>query len=535
MIYLLPHLIERACDRFADKEAMRFNSQALTYEQLLSKANQLAHSLVELGVSRGDRVGVLMPRCLESAVGVYGIMQAGAAFVPLDVQTPTAGLRALIEDCGVQCVVTHDYDIDLLDALALQCPSLQVCIGVEQPLSRAVRTISWHDLEQFPSSAPRTVVTVGDDLAYIMYSSGSTGRPKGIMHTHFSGLSYAELSAETYRVQPGDRIGNHSPLHFDMSTFGYLTGPFAAATTILISNAHTKLPASLSQLMERERLTIWYSVPFALIQLLYHGVIETRDLSSLRWVLFGGEPFAPKHLRRLMKCWPHAEFANVYGPAEVNQCTHYSVPETIGTTNSSSDAPIPLGRVWRNTEEMIVDENEDVVEPGESGELLIRSPTMMKGYWGRADLNAKAFYRQQVYSGFERIFYRTGDHVCTTEDGNLVFLGRLDRQIKLRGYRIELDELESTLAAHAEVEEAAVYPVRDSRQDETLEAAVVLHTGTTGLPEDFVDYITTRLPAYAVPQRIEVLQTFPRTTSGKIDRRDLQTKAESRNEVGHEC
>ena len=177
------------------------------------------------------------------------------------------------------------------------------------------------------------------DLAYIMYTSGSTGAPKGIMHTHHSGLSYAKLSTQVYDVKPSDRIANHAPLHFDISTFGYFSGPLASATTVIIPDAYTKLPASLSTLMEQEKISIWYSVPLALVQLLHNGVLEARDLSSLRWVLYGGENFMPKYIRSLMALWSNATFSNVYGPAEVNQCTFYHL-----NMPPESDGPIPIGK-----------------------------------------------------------------------------------------------------------------------------------------------------------------------------------------------
>ena len=156
----------------------------------------------------------------------------------------------------------------------------------------------------------------------------------------------------------------------------------------MIPEAYTKIAASLAQLLEAQGVTIWYSVPLALIQLLQRGLIETRDLSRIRWVLFGGEPFPVKHLQELMRRWPQARFSNVYGPADVNQCT---------------DQPVPLGAVWQNTEGLILAPDDTPVAPGAEGELVICSPTMMHGYWGRPELNNHAFYRQPLYEGFDKV------------------------------------------------------------------------------------------------------------------------------------
>lgn len=358
-----------------------------------------------------------------------------------------------------------------------------------------------------------------------MFTSGSTGQPKGIMHTHYSGLSYARLSVDTYQIAGTDVIGSHSPLHFDMSTLGYFSGPLAAATTILIPEAYTRLPASLSQLMETERITIWYSVPYALIQLHLRGVLESRDLSSLRWILFGGEPFSPGHLSELMQTWSHARFSNVYGPAEVNQCTYYHLPP-IDQQQFSDSAPISIGSTWPNTNGLVVDENDQPVAIGKTGELLIRSPTMMRGYWGRDDLNAAAFYRHTGRSNIEQVFYRTGDLVTLQPDDHYVFIGRKDRQVKIRGYRVELDSVEQALSSHPDVEEVGAFTIRDAADVLHVRAALTLNPESLAAEprtdtSQLIAFVAERLPWYAVPGEIRIETVLPRTTSGKIDRRQL--------------
>ncbi len=359
-VYTLPHLILNAAHRFPDKDAFRFNSSSFTYEELALRMDQLAYILRDFGVTKGDKVGVYLPRSLESSLAIYGIMQAGAAYVPLDPGAPESRIRYLIQDCGIRVLITHPSQKRKIQQLCSEACGLTHVIGLPQALA-PLPAISWEEIKNAPEGPPSYRVQE-HDLAYIMYTSGSTGKPKGIMHTHHSGMSYAKLSADLYDLRPEDRLGTHSPLHFDISTMGYFTSPLAAATSVIISDAHTKLPASLSSLMEKERLTLWYSVPLALIQLLTRGVIEERDLSSLRWVLFGGEPFPPKHLRKLMESWPNATFCNVYGPAEVNQCTYYHL-----STPPESDNPIPLGNIWDNTEGLILGNEDEEVDPGRNG------------------------------------------------------------------------------------------------------------------------------------------------------------------------
>ncbi len=522
MIYLISHAIDYSAERFPELEAFRFEHKSLSYAQLVSQCNSLAHFLRAQGVQRGDRVGIYLHKSLESAVALYGIMKAGAAYVPLDPTAPVARIRFILQNCGIRGLITQPQKRSRLAEILAASTPLEYVIGLPAETELPVRTFAWETVWEMPGDSPPNVRIMEQDLAYIMYTSGSTGEPKGIMHTHHSGLSYAKMAAHTYGLHQGDRLGNHSPLHFDMSTLDYFSGPLAGATTVIIPETYTKLPASLSQLMEKEKLTIWYSVPFALIQLLQRGLISDRNLTSLRWVLFGGEPFPPKYLSELMEQWPQARFCNVYGPAEINQCAYYHVPNL----EAIRDRPVPIGQIWDNAEELVVDEQDRPVSSAEVGELLVRTPTMMQGYWQRQELDQRAFFRRRVFGHHQEVFFRTGDLVQLQPDGNYLFVGRKDRQIKTRGYRVELDEIEATLVSHAQVEEAGVFGVPDREGTQHIEAAVTLKEKREVTTTELIRYAAARLPGYAVPLKITIREELPRTTSGKIDRRALQQESQ---------
>lgn len=519
MIYLLSQLVDHSAERFPDREAFRFGKQSITYETMALRTNQLANLLADQGVRRGDRVGVLMNRCFETAIAIHGILKAGAVFVPLAPFAPPSRTRFLLHDCGIRHVITEPSQRGTLDKILTTDVKLDSVIGI--PGYSQANSVSWDEVASVPDTRLPNIRVLGQDLAYIMYTSGTTGVPKGIMHTHYSGLSYANLSANLYGLTENDRVANHAAIHFDISTFGYFSAPLKGAATIILSEAHTKFPASLSKLLEDEQVTIWYSVPSALSQLLQLGALEQRDLGSLRWVLFGGEPFAPKHLRTLMKLWPRARFSNVYGPAEVNQCTYYHVPDPPRT-----DDPLPLGLVWDDTEMIIVDDQDRPVAEATAGELLIRSATMMQGYWGQPDLTRKAFFQRIEIPGFAETFYRTGDLVRLDDKGLLHFLGRRDRQIKTRGYRVELDEVEAAVVAHPAVEEAAAFPTIDIAGETLIEVTIIRKTGVPMVDEPTLrNHLQKHLSSYAIPQRITFAESLPRTEAGKIDRNELQRKA----------
>ena len=514
MIYLLPEIIKNSANRFPDNVAFRYENQSLTFAALVKRSNQLAFMLSELGVKRGDRVGVFLDLSLETAIAVYGIMSAGAVFVPLDSNAPPARIAYVINDCGIRHIISGKKQSRSLNKVLQENISLEVVIGMDEQLP--VKTVSWEEIARISPSQTVSVRMLEDDLAYIMYTSGTTGTPKGIMHSHRSGLAYAKLSMDLYDVRPTDILANHSPLHFDISTMGYFTMPLAGGTTVLIPESVKLIPASLSQLIEKERITIWYSVPLALIHLLQRGALEHRKMDSLRWVLFGGEPFPAKHLRSLMKLWDKAAFSNVYGPAEVNQCTYFHLSEW-----PENDAAIPLGNVWNNTEVLIVDNDDLEVGDGETGELLVRTATMMKGYWGKPELTQKSFFRREKFPNAEERFYRTGDLVWRKSDGQLMFAGRKDRQIKIRGYRIELGEIESVLTSHPYVIETAVYNIKND-EDQFVEAIVVLSDSGRETEENIMQFLAARIPAYALPRRVYFSDKIPRTPAGKIDYKKLK-------------
>ena len=514
-VNFLHEMVDRSASRDPNREAFRFLGNSLTYQALATLSSRLAGVLMDQGVRRGDRVGIYMNKALETPVALYGILKAGAAYVPIDPGAPVERVATMLEHCGVRHLITGNDKRAQVQALLDGKAGLNCVIGLSDDPEGDAQSISWDTIRAAPPAASAKVIS--EDIAYIMYTSGSTGTPKGITHTHSSGLSYARAIADLYAITASDRFGNHSPLHFDISLFDYLCAPLCGATTIIIPEPYTKLPASLSELMEAERLTVWFSAPHALTQLLLRGVLDKRDLSTLRWVIFGGEPFPPKYLGALMAQWPHARFSNSYGPAEVNMCTYHHVDAPVTETTET----IPIGRAWNIAEALILNENDHQVAPGEPGELLIRSPTRMRGYWRAPALNAACFYRRNVTDDITDVFYRTGDIVVEDGAHGMLFLGRKDRQIKIRGFRIELDEVEAVLAEHGNVEEAGSYTAREGT---VIEAAVTLHGSSTVSANDLLRHCADRLPSYAVPQAVHIIDAFPRTTSQKIDRRALAAR-----------
>lgn len=518
--YLLFQSISSYAEMKPEHVAIRFSGQNLTYGNLELRSNNLARILLDQGLQRGERVGIYMNKGLESAVAMYGIMKAGGAYVPLDPFAPVSRIGFVIKDCNIRHLILKPAKLDSLSQILADDAPVEHVIGIDKQENFHVNCVSWDEINLSDNKIPDLNLTE-QDLAYILYTSGSTGVPKGIMHTHRSGLSFAEWGAKTYGLTRDDCISNHAPLHFDLSTFDFFASAIAGATTVIVPEAFAKFPANMAKFIEDEKISIWYSVPFALIQMMQNGKLDSRDCSTLRWILFAGEVFPTKHLRQLMSMLPGVKFSNLYGPTETNVCTYYHV----NTLPEDTDETIPIGKPCANIEDLVVDLDDNVVSPGGVGELLIRGGVVMKGYWGQPEKNKSSFYRRPVFHQFDDVFYRTGDLVQLDRNGDYRYFGRKDRQIKTRGYRVELDEIEVALLAHSGVEEAAVYPIPDGQGSNLIMSSVISKQERSINESELVEFISKRLPPYAIPVKVDIVSDFPRTSTGKIDRRKLQEQA----------
>jgi len=500
-----------------DAAAFRYGKTEYSFAQLLSQSLRLASLLGSRGVRHNEAVAVLMPRCLEAGVAMYGSMLGNYVFVPIDPSSPVNIIRQLFSDYGIKVLVTHPQMRRLIDQLLMQEHPLETIVGLELPndIKSNLVSVSWSELAELPE-APIINRAKSDDAAYVIHTSGSTGRPKGIVHTHKSGSSYARLCASTFQLTSSDTIGSHGPLHTDMCTFGFLAGVHAGATTQIIPDAHVRVPASLSTLIEQSEVTVWYSVPQVLVQLLSNGMLEQRELSKMRLVVYAGEALAPSRLLELHRYFTNASVCNVYGPAETNQCTHYFANDTDELVSlAEHNQSLPIGNPWPETKALIVDENDEKVSTGSSGELLIHSSTMMKEYWRHDQDVSKVFYANPEDN---LRYYRTGDVAYEDKQGRYMLAGRIGRQVKVRGMRVELDAIELLLSQHAEVIDAAVvsHAASDDPGSCVIFAAVTSRSDVA--VSDLQRYLSEHLPVHAVPTVVNVLASMPLTSGGKVDR-----------------
>lgn len=506
---LLQYNAKHAPEQIAVIDRMR----TLTYQELNTAADQLATYLQNQGIAPGDRVGIYLDKSLEAVVAIFAILKAGAAYVPLDPTSPVKRIAFLIDNCQMKGIITDPKKFDKIRA---ELPFLTLCVVLVD------HDNTWSNIGMISAStAHKNHTDDVDSLAYILYTSGSTGQPKGVMISQQAALAFVDWAVDYVGLQPSDRVASHAPFHFDLSIFDLFATLKAGATVVLVPPELAIFPRNLADWIDRQAITVWYSVPSVLTRLVLQGGLERYQFTRLRQILFAGEIFPITHLRQLQRIIPHAHYHNLYGPTETNVCTAYPV----GLLPDNQVTPVPIGQACAGCQLLIMNEQGEPCEQGATGELWVSSATLMSGYWGLPALTAQVFASLTTQTHVK--FYRTGDVVFQDQEGNLHFCGRQDTQVKSRGYRIELGEIEAILHLHPVVAQAVVIPLPDGEMGNLLKAFVVTRLGETVSAGELLRFCAEHLPAYMLPSAIEFRPHLPTTATGKLDRYQIQKDGSS--------
>jgi amino acid adenylation domain-containing protein len=517
----LHELLNEPARAHPDKIAIEEGAGAgsITYGMLARLSDRVRDRLHSLGVRRGMRVGVYAHKSVDSVASFLGILKTGAAYVPVDSTAPPGRNGYILNDCSVAAIIAERrFEQQLraeLSALGAVPPVLLLDeVGAGSGLIAAL------DREDAQRPAPQidTVRTTADDLAYILYTSGSTGKPKGVMLSHLNAVSFVNWCSEVFEPGCSDRCSSHAPFHFDLSILDIYMCLKHGATLVIIGEEVGKDPHRLAHLIADQRLTIWYSAPSILSFLAQYGGLDQYDLSSLRMILFAGEVFPVKHLRALQKLIPQARYFNLYGPTETNVCTFY---EVIGSVPEDRREPYPIGKGCSHLQTKVVDLDGEIVPKGAEGELCVAGPGVMQGYWNLPENTARAF----VTNADGKRWYRTGDIVIESSDGDYIYEGRRDRMVKRRGYRVELGEIEAGLYKHPTIREAAVVAVPDSDSGVRIKAYLACGTGKRPSLIELKTFSADNMPAYMIPDMFEFLDALPKTSTDKVDYQRLKERA----------
>lgn len=526
MAFLLHQLLSESAARYPDREAIVFKDRIITYAKLERESNKLAHTLIEFGIAKGDRVGLYMDRGIESIIAACGILKVGAAYVPINPTSPWIRVNYIIEKCGIRSLLITHNKLPEIKAAFPENSSLEFVVLMDGNDSNTVRFPGKTQLINGYSSVPDElgdcapdVNIIDSDIAYILFTSGSTGNPKGVTLSHLNSLTFVNSACDFFRIKKEDRLSNIAPLHFDMSVFDIFVAFKAGACVVVIPEATAIFPVKLAEYISTKKISIWNSVPSALTLLATNKNLNTCDLSSLRLILFAGELFPLKYLRILKEAIPGARLCNMYGQTEANSSTYYWVDQVP----SESRGVLPIGKALPNFEIFALDENGNrVQDPNQEGELYVRASTVALGYWGELERTEYSFVRNPLRPDLLEKVYKTGDLVRLDSDGNYVFIGRKDHMIKSRGYRIEIGEIETVLCNHPDIKNAVVIPIPDELIGNRLSVIVVPFAPGKLTKDDVFKYCYSQLPKYMIPEIIEFRDALPITSSGKVDRQKLR-------------
>lgn len=511
-----------------DAPAVEYREACISYRELDAGSSALAITLRGRGIGPGSCVGIWLRKSIESVVAVYGVLRAGAAYVPIDPIVPAGRARRMMADCEMACLITNGEQLGPLLCAPARDQTRFVVIAVGDhggagAGAQVSEIIDWDEavtasaeadaLRAVPDADPRS-------LAYILYTSGSQGDPKGVALSHANGRCFAEWAAAEFGLGPSDRVSGHAPLHFDLSVLDLFATSLAGACLVLVPESWTGLGGALNRLVADARVTVWYSVPNALTRMLGARNSALLAGSSLRTILFAGEPFNVSQLRELHRLAPAATLYNLYGPTETNVCTFHRLRATdLGPDRIE---PPPIGRACPYASTFLIDQNGQLVahEPGRTGELCVAGESVMPGYWRASELTAAKTVTICHDVAGPCTAYRTGDLVSIDADLNYVFRGRADDMVKIRGFRVALGEVESVLSGAPNVREVACAAVAGQDGEKRIEAFLV--PGPELCDElQLRRHCLAALPRYMVPERFHVVTALPRTRTGKLDRRSL--------------
>ncbi|HEX7735073.1 MAG TPA: amino acid adenylation domain-containing protein [Ktedonobacteraceae bacterium] len=494
-------LFEQQVQRTPDAVALVFEEEHLTYQELNEHANQLARLLRKRSVQAETLVGIALERSPDLVVAVLAIFKAGAAYVPFDPGYPAERLTFMLNDTRAPVMLTQTHLLERLPITEDQA----IC------LDRAWSLCATEARSDLPGD------TSPESLAYMIYTSGSTGRPKGVLVPHRGVCNLAEVQRHLFAIQPGERVLQFASLSFDASLWEIIMALYVGAT-LCLATRETLLPGSaLVKLLQEQAITAVTLPPSAL------SILPVLAFPALRIILTTGEASTSE----LVETWASAyRFFNGYGPTEITICT------TVFECQKNGGKPPPIGRPIANLQTYVLDARMQPVPAGIPGELYIGGDALTRGYHRRPELTAECFVPHPFSTRPGQRLYRTGDLVRYLPDGLLEFVGRVDTQVKLRGYRIELREIELALRQHPDVREAVVIMQENLPGGKRLVAYVVgADQHTPASVNELRHHLQERLPDYMVPAALLVLERLPLNANGKVDRRLLPDPEGLRPEI----
>lgn len=518
MTQLIHHWMLSSAERQPDAEAIRTSNQSLSYRNLRDASQILASQLKQVVVSEEQCIGLYLGKSAEAIAAIYAVLMAGAVYVPMDIKNPSTRIQYIVDQCQMSVVITTPELLQQLRPMLADARQsftiLVICnshpgfpldqfhyipVNIHAPVSDAI-ALGNSDI------AP-------NQLATTLFTSGSTGLPKGAMISHESVSIFVAWVIEHFQLTPADRCISHAPLHFDLSLLDIFATHAAGACAVLVPDAMSGNPKFITQYIAQQQVSVWQSVPSVLVLLLKYGDIAKHSYPSLRHILFAGERVSGSLLENLSVHFSNAAFHNIYGATETNDTFIFSIPPG----NQAFPDPLPIGKPLPYVDHLIVDAEGNPVDGNEEGELLVSTPTSMRGY--RNTLANCWVACTPPGETAPHDFYITKDIVRKLPDGNLLFCGRKDDIVKTSGNRVNLLEIENLLQTHPGISDVAVIPLPD---DEIGNRILAIFTAAPGCKPSIIElkmFCANNLPKYAIPHVFELSELpLPKTSSGKTNK-----------------
>jgi amino acid adenylation domain-containing protein len=485
-----------------DKVAIKDQTGEYTFGQIERFAKNCAALLLKRRDLIKQPVPVFLPKSAQAIIANTGILYTGNCYANLDIKSPPPRLKKMLENLNPEIVITS----------AAHAPALRALGIAEEKLLLVEQAMVTEMLYDNASLLKRLDSVVDTDPLYIIYTSGSTGVPKGVVIPHRGVIDYIDWAKNCYSIGQDEVIGNQAPFFFDNSTLDIYLCFACGATLVLIPEDIFAYPLKLIQYLCRERITTVFWVPSVLTSVANFKILDAAELPPLKKILFAGEVMPTRTLAYWRQKYPQALFSNLYGPTEITvDCTYYIVDRDF-----RDDEPLPIGFPCRNTDILILNEQNKPVQTDEPGELCVRGSSLALGYWNNPEVTAKVFTQNPTNPHYPELIYRTGDLVYRNSRGEIMFIGRKDFQIKHLGYRIELGEIEHAVLQVDGIRNCCVMYNQNKKE------IILFHESSQDMsPAVIRESLSKRLAKYMLPTVFHQLDKMPLNGSGKIDRQKL--------------
>ncbi len=487
----------QTAERYPDRTAIISKKREVTFQELKKEALIINREIrSKLPSVQKTPIAVYLPKCAECIISDLGIIISGNAYMNLDVKTPAMRISSIIDLIKPSAIITDEANYKIISQF------------VNRDRVIFVDTVDFD--QDISMECVHNEHLIDTDPLCIINTSGSTGTPKGVILNHRSFIDFMDWSFETMPFTDYEIIGCLSPVIFDIYSYELCLLIARGATMVLIPEMYAAFPVRILELLNKHHVSFIFWVPTIMVNIANKGLLNEVKLPSLHLVWFAGEVFPTKQCNIWRRALPQAQFVNMYGPIEITlDCTYYIMNEPL-----SDDQPIPIGRACKNTDILILNEEDQLAKIGEEGELCVRGTSLAMGYYNNPEKTAAAFVQNPLNHSYPEIIYRTGDIACVNEDGNILFRGRKDTLVKHSGYRIELTEIE-----HIVVNTLALVKNGCIVYDYAKKEIVLFYENPVELTAaDFRRKIGTALPKYMVPTVYRYFEELPRNPNGKIDR-----------------